>query len=789
MTIYALGAQGIAGSGDLLTREGGPPEAAPWMYRPALWYPNSTVRGANGPDTLFMQDFEDEREVLERGGRMSTDVGNYWQPSTAKADLVAGPFLRKALGEKVAATGQLLIPAVGLIDPLDYTVEFRVKPKGADGNTLTGNLLWLGTVQSNTGVAVYKPATTTQIVARQYRFGVPSAEVTIAGLASVSTTVASGGAVGTVTVTPTTTSGMVAGQHIVVGTDWRRIVSVGGGVVTVDRAFSASHAGGAAVVASDLAADAWTAVSVTVSGTTLTLRLGDNSKSASATITPLPWWAFEDGEPAITPLTGGGRASLSGAFEIAELHIGPARVPGPTADYVSTAAVSVDFDDDASSVELPDLGGLFAQYPGWRDTSADGQTGGGGTGVTGNAIRDVLFETVAADGCKLVRIDHGMGKALALLDEPMQLLHDLGMKFHISLSGTPSALRGAGGENAVPTSNAAFAQEASDRVTHWKALGFEFFLTGWNEPEITAFWAGTDAQMATLWLAVQAKLATDHPDIEFGGTDSNVAPASATNPNTKVLVEAGLAGRPMPFTGYHAYNPEYEQMAAFKALREFADANGYEANMPIRLGEWNPVESTLWTGNTSPALNASLLLTKGHPTAGVDMTAKTFRKMANFAEDGYVLSATFTRMGILDTFFAQGEQLLGAFTHESPPRPTAAYPAFQAIWKCVGQQVATTVTRPRLKAVAARNDDTGVLTLAYGSHRAWDPERVERHAFEWAGLPAEFTWRMWRCDARDSGPEGADWRLTVVAEGTETNLPLGTDLTAQGVGCIQITPS
>ncbi len=74
--------------------------------------------------------------------------------------------------------------------------------------------------------------------------------------------------------------------------------------------------------------------------------------------------------------------------------------------------------------------------------------------------------------------------------------------------------------------------------------------------------------------------------------------------------------------------------------------------------------------------------------------------------------------------------------------------------------------------------------------RVWDPKRVLRFSLDFVtDLPAGFTWRQWRFDHRDAGLGATDNRLVLISEGTEANLPLGTDLTAQGVGCIQITPS
>lgn len=730
MTAYALGAQGTDGPEDLLLREGGPRSAATWLQRQPLWYPNSGP-AIVGDGTLFVFDPRDALDVLQRGGQMSTTTPAYWDSATSRAALGTGPFARPSIAEKDTTLGGILIPAVGLIDPANFTVQFLAKPKGAAGSAQVGNaLLWIGSNQANNGLAVAKNAGNAQLSARLYVNGTPSSEAIIT------------------------------------------------------------------LVSGDMPADTWTAISVTLVGTTLTLRIGNNAKSGTATVTALPTWAFDQGGSYIAPLTDAGWTGLSGDWEMAELHISPARTPGTAVDYIAPATIHADFDTTAGTLEIPDLGGLFAQYPGWRDTEADGQTGGGGPGVTGNAIRDAIFATVAADGCTLARVDHLTGKILgtvgapdySLLQGPMDAMHALGMKFHGNLNGTPLALRGGGGENAVPTSNANFAQMASDLVTWMKGRGYEFFLLGWNEPGLSNFWAGTAAQLSALDLVVEAKLTADHPDIEYGGVDDGIVPTSgASNPANKVMLDRASNGRALPFIGHHDYTGEYDSANLTRAARAYVASNSsYGANIPVRVGEWsaNSAGQNVWA-NFGPSSANDLTLYRGAPLA-VSQTALSFRKMANYA-DANVLSAVMTRMGILDTFFTGVEQMLGAFTHDNPPRPLFPYPALQAVWKCKGQRVSATVTRPRLKALAAVDPD-GVCTLAYGSARGWDPDKTVWQAFELDGLPVTFTWRQWRFDRRDGGA-GADCRLVLIGEGDETNVPLGTDLTAEGIGCIQITPS
>lgn len=719
----------LEAGGDVLGRDGGPQQAAPWVQRQPQWFPSSGPAIVSDA-TSFIFDPADALDVLERGGQLSTITADYWAPGTDRAELVAGPFARAAVGEKDTALGGILIPAVGLIDPANFTVQFLAKPKGAAGSAQSGNaLLWIGSNQANNGLVIYKAVGTAVLNARIYSQAVPSSELAI------------------------------------------------------------TLAGG------DMPADEWTAITLTLSGTTLTLRVGNNVKNNAATVTPLPSWAFEAGGSYLALLTDAAFTGLSGDWEIAELHITRARVPG-TADLIEAPAIHADFDDDDGDVELPDLAGLFAQYPGWRDTEEDGQTGGGGPGVTGNAIRDAIFETIAADGCKLARVDHLTGKILgtvgapdySLLEEPMDALHAAGMKFHGNLNGTPEALRGGGGENAVPTSNADFATMASNLVTWMKGKGYDFFLLGWNEPVLSNFWDGTAAQLSALDLVVQAKLTTDHPDIEYGSADDNFVPASgATNPTNKVVLDRDANSRALPFMGFHDYAEEYESAVLIAAGRAYVDANtDYGADVPIRVGEWaaNSTAMNLWA-NASAANSDNLTFSRGHPM-GVRQTALCFRKVANYAEAN-VLSAVMTRMGILDAFFTGIEQMLGAFSHDNPPRPLSPYPALQSIWKCAGQRVTATVNRSRLKALASKTDN-GVCTVAYGSARAWDAQKVEWQAFDLDGLPEEFTWKQWRFDHRDGVSGAPDCRLALVGEGDETNLPLGADLTGEGVGVLQITP-
>ncbi|MFN2464351.1 MAG: hypothetical protein ABR573_10680 [Candidatus Dormibacteria bacterium] len=98
----------------------------------SLWAPEQRPP-AWEEDTLFLMDPRDEAHVLSEGGRLAGEYSDYFAPSTARAQIVPGPFSRRG----VASPGgygepRLVYPVDGLLPTDEYTVTFWVRSRDGD---------------------------------------------------------------------------------------------------------------------------------------------------------------------------------------------------------------------------------------------------------------------------------------------------------------------------------------------------------------------------------------------------------------------------------------------------------------------------------------------------------------------------------------------------------------------------------------------------------------------------------------------------------------------------------
>lgn len=710
--------------------DGPPTRATGEQGRSIPWYPGSHVPIAEF-DTLALFNPVDEATILSEGGRMAVTFSNYFDPTTVKASLVAGPFLNRAFGEDTTGNAHVIYPIDGLLPLDEFTVEIWIRSKGADLTAQTSGVGRFITFAASNGdtLEIHREGT-----------GLIVARWTIAG-------------------TPGSSANMT-------------------------------------LSAGDVPADAWRALSLTWKSSVFKLMLGDNVRSGTSAAATTPPYQFaqavDEGNVGVTPA--GGPNALTGPFEVGEVRV--SRYARTYATELQAKGPTVTIDANATQGTWPHKIGVFAQYPGWRDTAADGSAGGGG--VTATSIRDQLISAETGAGLRLVRIDHifdkigiidnGVGASprytynWANLDGPMDLLHAAGCNFAITLDYTPSLL---GATPATPPSdNNLFAQMCSDAMAHWittknyriDALSF------WNEPE-AVFWAGTRPQFTSLWGTVQAKLATDWPAYPLGGPDTawTIGVGSMTR---DVIDYAAANGRPIGGLYHHDYTGSLNSLPYLIGdMRAYATSKGFSGStIPIGITEWN---LSLGYGGQRHSSQPSLAFLR-NMFRDERLAAHAFAAVAE-AVGLNVNFNTFTRMGILDTFFGSTEQDLGLTTNDDPPHMLPVYAAFQMMWKLSGTRISATTNWPGLRALASKTA-AGKVTVVWGNYRPYrdraSADEDMRIGLEWLNLPSRYTWKIWTVDRHY-----LDGRMKLVAQGDQTNLPNAHEAGVLSVGCAEITPT
>ena len=755
------------------------------------WTPD-TFRPVAEDDTTFLMQFLTEADILAQGGRLAFGYDTYYNSGTVKAALVAGPFPESvAVGAASVGTGCAWFPADGAL-PLDqFTLTFRLKSVGAsivDQTKNTGNFL---SVYEQTGGNHYFTIT---------RY---SGSTTANGTPGSSTVGDNGGNI-------------------------RATLSMDGTQYSVDLI---------GITAADMPADTWVTISVVLDRVNsllpdassnpqyskLTIAMWNGSGTQISHFSSANTQIAVPSASAFRPLcsgdyNGGGIVvgterglNLLGNFQIGGLHIQRyARNPGKaTLGFVPSVVV------DAGSVGAAvntRISGAFAQYAGWYDVGADGTKPG--SGITPSNIRNQIFTTAAALGCKLARIDHIFdgGKVLitdgvsttprftydfTALDNQMDALKAAGFVFHITFGFTPPYL--AGGvtgptqRTVVPTLGgstttgaALFAQNCSEAIAHWLAKGYtlnSFAL--WNEPDGPSFWTGVLADRNLLWSAVQSRLATDwagNAAVPLLGT----ADGNGWNLYPKTDIDnAAATTKPLGCALFHDYsfNLGFMRNQVVQMRTYLTGKGGSYASVPIGVTEWatdNAIQSQI----NAPSLN-TLGKTIGDYSRSPRAAAYTLAALEEMLAAG-VSFATYTRMGILDVTnypVTSGEQIYGLFSNTDPPRPMPVSAGFQLFWKLAGSYISAVSNWPTLRAVASK-DASGNIVLVYNNYRPWNSAQKMNINFEWNNLPALFYWKRFRFDT----DEFSDCRPAVLAQGDQTNLPNGDRLSMYGMGCIVITP-
>jgi hypothetical protein len=752
MTIRPVSSPSAAGGGTLsrLTGPDGLPAAptAPENILLPTLAPATVVSMGGEPDVLFVADTRDELTVLADGGMLGGNSNTALAPGTPKATLADGLFRRSV--QSGGGEASACWPIDGCL-PLDqFTIVCYVNPGAAALDTIN-TTIW------------------------RYQSGVQ-----------------------TLTLRNTGTS-LIA--ELVV--DERNFLPAGANnVITAT----------CAMTAGDVPANVFTAITVRWNATTGLLRvmIGNNARSGQSTATPNPTWLKRpwSGDPRATGFLVLGTDRLGGAtatgIKVSDFIAFRYDREYGTNNYRTRPAPALTIDAaTAQGAWRKRLAGVVLHYTGWARNETDE--------VAFAAQRDRQLDLLQAAGCPTVRIAEFHERAVPTLNTTSapgsvtsidftglnahwDRAASRGFKVHCHVGYTPVAF-GGGSTGATPPNISGFtetqafalyAEYVSQVFAHIKQrYGTSLIesISFWNEPSLGGFWTGSTAQLVALYEVVKTRMDADHPDlVRLGGPDEIFVAASWSSTaslNHKGIIDANAAaGRQQPNANLHAYTSQRTLDAVQRVddMRRYLDSKGFTST-DVQITEWGDISGAYLANGQAN------ILSQDHRTQNEHIVGFIHAFFHDVYEAG-ARAGYFFRLGQQGTgnSSATGEIQMGLIAPDGRPWP--AFSAFALHWKHAGNRVAATSNWPGWRALASKAA-SGVITVTYGSYRPYRRSERRTVRLNWTGLPTTFTWKQWRVDQttlHDSRPH-------LIAQGDQTNLPAGAELTGCGMGCIQITPA
>jgi hypothetical protein len=559
-----------------------------------------------------------------------------------------------------------------------------------------------------------------------------------------------------------------------------------------------------AVSNGDFPADVFHNVIVSYDGTTLRLATGDDAHVATVTVTddvrPFFWESGGRGRYSTAMIIGG--AEGGGASPVQDLVVGPVSFRRWSNQATSTTVtrkphptITVDTDGDEGLHDFRP--GVVDHYAGF---AADGSGTNGPVAIKQvQILRDAGINFVRHAGLPILApptVDGG-GNITSIdytaMDADMDMFATCDKL--INVFRTPNrlaGLTGTGETTLLPTDYSKGAQYFSMLATHIKARypGRKIYFAYWNEPEMGGFYSGTRTALVDYWAVVAARFATDHPDTPLGGIDGLFHFATGDNGiddyhTMKAIIDKAEAlDLPLPHAAAHIYENDFTfSYQGLKSIVDYAAAHGFP-DFRVLNGEWcydvynSAIQITNdtygWYSNEPDRLR-------------VEAGAVVYAALSWHANHPEIFTGGSCYYGFNSgpTESMDGYGMIG---EEVNPRPFVTVGAHQVM--ClhgIGDRILTLTPSnwPGVRAFETINDDTGVITVSYGTMRWWEKTKKTAVRFDWlgSGLPTTFTWERW-----EPGNE-ADSRLVLTATGDQDSLPLGLMLDGTTFGAIQITPS
>ncbi len=350
-------------------------------------------------------------------------------------------------------------------------------------------------------------------------------------------------------------------------------------------------------------------------------------------------------------------------------------------------------------------------------------------------------------------------------------------KLHLCLDYCPPILQPVGGNQfSPPTSFSNWATIATAIVGHVKTrYGAKFAsCTLWNEPDLSNYWTGTQAQIYSLWSQTQTKLIASHPDKKMGCPEFAYE-AGAVNFFNWLAGQSATLKNSVTAIYLHDFQQNLNLLRShMKNVRTAATNAGVPASVPMRITEYNirlgQINEWMLDANSWYRTQPEHFLNE---YAAAYCLAFVWEALEQDNVDVFSLAAT----GCAE--LSWGKQAIVSCT--DPVVPYGTWSTLALLNKLSGNRVSATSNWPSVRVLATKNGTT--TTLVYSSFK---PSRglVDNQTFaiSWSGLPATYTWTHWQYD-KDSQSGG---KMVVVATGNQTNLPTSVTVGALGIGGIQI---
>jgi xylan 1,4-beta-xylosidase len=341
-------------------------------------------------------------------------------------------------------------------------------------------------------------------------------------------------------------------------------------------------------------------------------------------------------------------------------------------------------------------------------------------------------------------------------DRIVDFLLSIGMRPFVELSFMPTAL--ASGTETVfsyrgnvtpPRECAAWAKLVRRLAAHWvgrygadEVRGWYFEV--WNEPNLKAFWAGTQGQYYELYRHTARALKGVEPGLRVGG------PATAANAwVAEFLAFCDREGLPADFASTHHYpndplwsaaqDTESELAGGCRGvLREWArEAREQAAGRPLLYTEWNVSSNPRYPRQDEPYSAAFVVKTCLEVARLVD--CYSFWTFTDLFEENYFPSVPF-------------HGGFGLLSLHGIPKPT--YRAFELLHRLGEDELPVEGRHPTADAWAVRRGaDVTVLLTNHNLPR--QPIRAERVRLELSDAPPPEAVTVERIDERHANPKAA----------------------------------
>ena len=267
----------------------------------------------------------------------------------------------------------------------------------------------------------------------------------------------------------------------------------------------------------------------------------------------------------------------------------------------------------------------------------------------------------------------------------------------------------------VPSSNTDYATIAAD-LYHYVTVvrGDDVFGWGfWNEPSLSLFWAGTEAQWLALYAATQSALRALDPDAYLGAPDHTSGSGWSYTWIQNLIQYCALNDIQLDFINHHLYTGAFgDPLAVRQLVRGWCDQYGLGYYPDMMCGEWSMNNGMLFGGSF-------------HPFADVNHWLDAFNASHNAAmlvalQDADHVAAMRYYSGVTGATDNAGEACMGMLS------TTGAWAAFNLfrMWEMLGTgDVLDTTSSDLENGVFVQASKSGATTSVLVCNHKWRLDR------------------------------------------------------------------